>query len=190
MSIIIDYFQCIQFSCRLYIYSLNCESTKLYIEMTQTRMHEQIFTEEQLDNVICFCFFKENSFIFFFLTNSDNLSFCVWMHKMPYIPYTSIEKKHESGKFSIWAKLKHCLYWIHVLIQQTREFKFMQPWYVQYIDLNSNPDWPSMNISLKLKTYCWDTQVGINFRNVDEKPMCIKNSVLREKVICVYNVNI
>lgn len=110
------------------------------------------------------------------------------MHKMPYIPYTSIEKKHESGKFSIWAKLKHCLYWI--LIQQTREFKFMQPWYVQYIDLNSNPDWPSMNISLKLKTYCWDAQVGINVRNVDEKPMCIKNSVLREKVICVYNVNI
>lgn len=119
-----------------------------------------------------FLFFKENSFIFFFLTNADNLSFCVWMHKMPYIPYTSIEKKHESGKFSIWAKLKHCLYWI--LIQQTREFKFMQPWYVQYIDLNSNPDWPSMNISLKLKTYCWDAQVGINFRNVDEKPMCIK----------------
>lgn len=50
----------------IYIYSLNCESTKLYIEITQTRMHEQIFTEDQLDNVICFCFFKENSFIFFF----------------------------------------------------------------------------------------------------------------------------
>lgn len=188
MSIIIDYFQCIQFSWR-YIYILvELWKYKTLYRMTQTRMHEQIFTEEQLDNVICFCFFKENSFIFFFLTNSDNLSFCVWMHKMPYIPYTSIEKKHESGKFSIWAKLKHCLYWI--LIQQTREFKFMQPWYVQYIDLNSNPDWPSMNISLKLKTYCWDAQVGINFRNVDEKPMCIKNSVLREKVICVYNVNI
>lgn len=178
------------FSCHgVYIYILvELWKYKTLYRMTQTRMHEQIFTEEQLDNVICFCFFKENSFIFFFLTNSDNLSFCVWMHKMPYIPYTSIEKKHESGKFSIWAKLKHCLYWI--LIQQTREFKFMQPWYVQYIDLNSNPDWPSMNISLKLKTYCWDAQVGINFRNVDEKPMCIKNSVLREKVICVYNVNI
>lgn len=66
----------------------------------------------------------------------------------------------------------------------------MQPWYVQYIDLNSNPDWPSMNISLKLKTYCWDAQDGINFRNVDEKPMGIKKSVLREKVICVYNVDI
>lgn len=89
----------------IYIYSLNCESTKLYIEMTQTRMHEQIFTEEQLDNVICFCFFKENSFIFF-LTNSDNLSFCMWMHKMPYIPYTSIEKKTWVGQVLYMSQIK------------------------------------------------------------------------------------
>lgn len=68
----------------------------------------------------------------------------------------------------------------------------MQPWDVQYIDLNSNPDWSSMNISLKskLKRYCRDAQDGINFRNVDEKPMFISNKkcVLREEVICVYKI--
>lgn len=78
---------------------------KTLYRMTQTRMHEQIFTEEQLDNVICFCFLKKIH-SYFFLTNSDNLSFCMWMHKMPYIPYTSIEKKTWVGQVLYMSQIK------------------------------------------------------------------------------------
>lgn len=90
----------------VYIYILvELWKYKTLYRMTQTRMHEQIFTEEQLDNVICFCFLKKIH-SYFFLTNSDNLSFCMWMHKMPYIPYTSIEKKTWVGQVLYMSQIK------------------------------------------------------------------------------------